>query len=154
MNIAKPIIASVCILSITLACLLPRSRAAAAESSGVYPAVIQNGLSTYTRAGTAPAFETWRLGGLLENDRQAGQSADRFELITKSLGAYRSDELIQTKEIGQSSKSVYLAVKFQRGVLYMSFLVFRGDKDWVVQNMEFSTKPDLIMPWLVTESGK
>ena len=48
----------------------------------------------------------------------------------------------------------YLSMIFDCGVVYASFLVYRAEKDWVVQNMDFNTKPEAIMPWLAFEGGK
>jgi len=43
---------------------------------------------------------------------------------------------------------------FERGIVYARFLVCRADKDWVVQTMDFNTKPEAIMPWLTFERNK
>ena len=45
-------------------------------------------------------------------------------------------------------------MSFSRGALYASFLIYKADKEWVVQNMEFNTKPEVVMPWLVLEGTK
>ena len=141
-------------LGLALVCLLAVPRATAAESTGALPAIIQNGLATYASAGAGPAFDTWRLGGTLETDQRPDVLSDRFARTVKPLGNHVSDDLIQTREISPSSKFVYLEMNFQRGVVYMGFLVFRGEKDWKVQNIEFNTKPDAVMPWLVMQSAK
>ncbi len=57
-------------------------------------------------------------------------------------------EQIDTKPIGARSRIVYLSIHFQRAAIYARFLVYRTDKDWVVENMDFRPKPETIMPWL------
>lgn len=42
----------------------------------------------------------------------------------------------------------------ERGLLYTSFLVWKSDRDWLVQHLDFSTKPEVIMPWLALGGGK
>ena len=48
----------------------------------------------------------------------------------------------------RSSKIVYVSIEFDRGAVYGGFLVYKTDQDWVVQNMEFNIKPELILPGL------
>ena len=74
--------------------------------------------------------------------------------MARPLGNYKSYELIETKGIGQTSRTVYLSMIFERGIVYARFLVCRADKDWVVQDMDFNTKPEAIMPWLTFERNK
>jgi hypothetical protein len=45
-------------------------------------------------------------------------------------------------------------MSFERGVLYGSFLVWKSDRDWVVQQMDFNPKPQVIMPWLTSGGDK
>jgi hypothetical protein len=44
-------------------------------------------------------------------------------------------------------------VNFEQAAVYGRFLLYRADKGWVVQNMDFSPKPEAIMPWLAFEGG-
>jgi len=57
------------------------------------------------------------------------------------------------KEIGTTSKILYVSMSFERGVLYGSFLVWKSDRDWRIQNLEFNSKPEVIMPWLALAGG-
>ena len=63
-------------------------------------------------------------------------------------------EPVEQKAIGKRSQIVYLAVNFERGVVFAKFLLYRTDKNWVVQNLYFDTRPEAIMPWLATEGTK
>jgi hypothetical protein len=85
---------------------------------------------------------------------QGTQEASRFKETVRSLRNYRSLEVIEVKEIGKTSKILYLAMNFERGVLYGRFLLWKSDRDWVVQHIDFSTKPEVIMPWLALGGGK
>jgi hypothetical protein len=40
------------------------------------------------------------------------------------------------------------AINFERGAVYARFVVYHAERDWVVQNMDFSTRPESILPWL------
>ncbi len=58
---------------------------------------------------------------------------------------------MRTKRVSQNSEVIYLAMNFERGAVYGRFRVYCTDGDWVVQNMDFSTRPEAVMPWLSFE---
>jgi len=153
-SIIKVIVRTALVLSMGSCCVLPLVRVFAADIDPSIPPVVQKGLTLFESGGPQPAFDTWRQGGLLEGDKKAGEQTDSFKQTAKPLGNYKSYELIETKRIGQTSRTIYLSMIFERGIVYARFLVCRADKDWVVQNMDFNTKPEAIMPWLTFERNK
>jgi hypothetical protein len=154
MNIRKTLIRSALALSLGFCVILPLIRAAQPESSTAIPSIVQAGFVSYASGGPDPALSIWRKGGPLETDKKAAVQADDFKQAERSFGNYKSYEVIESKEVGKTSKIVYLSMNFERGAAYLSFHVYRTSKDWVVQGMEFNTKPELIMPWLILNSGK
>ena len=90
----------------------------------------------------------------MAQDAAAKEELKKFKEVVSPLKEYRSYEIIQVKEIGKTSKILYLSMSFERGVLYGSFLVWKSDRDWIVQHLEFNTKPEIIMPWLLLNEGK
>ncbi|MBM3835763.1 MAG: hypothetical protein FJ403_21340 [Verrucomicrobia bacterium] len=133
--------------------LWPLVRAAQGEGDTL-PPILQAGLSAYASGGPEAAIVAWRKGGPLESDRKALEHADDFKEMQRTFGHYRSHELIETKDVSKASKIVFLAMNFERGAAYASFLTYKTSKDWVVQDMDFSTKPETIMPWLALGAGK
>jgi len=99
----------------------------------------------YERNGPDLAFDTFQRGGLLEGNASLVRT---FKEIANSVGDYKSFEVIAIKEIAKSSRIVYLSMNFKRGAVYARFLIYKSETDWVVQNMNFSTRPETIMPWL------
>ena len=87
-------------------------------------------------------------------DSKVAAQANYFQRLSPALGNYRSNELLQTKAIGRSSQVVYMAIHFERGAVYARFLLYRTSKEWVVQNMDFSTRPEALMPWLAFEGER
>ncbi len=153
MNITKAIVRSALNLGIGCCCVVPFVPALAAESDPSIPPVIQTGFDSYAKGQVGPAIDAWRKGGLL------GQypSSSFFNYFTESqraVGNYKSYELITTKRIGSSSKIIYLSINYERGAIYARFLVYRTDTDWVVQSMNFNTRPEALMPWLAMEQGQ
>ena len=59
--------------------------------------------------------------------------------------------MIQTKRISQNATVLYLCINFDHAVMFGRFMMYRTDKDWVVQNMDFSPRPEAMMPWLAFE---
>jgi hypothetical protein len=57
----------------------------------------------------------------------------------------------QTKGVSRNSEVIYLSINFEQGLVYARFLVYKTEKDWVVQNMDFSDRPEALMPWLAFE---
>ncbi len=90
----------------------------------------------------------------MEGEKSAIAEAEKFKQIERYFGKYKSYEWIDTKEIGASSKIVYLTMTYERGAAFASFLVYKGEKDWIIQNMDFNTTPATIMPWLAYSGGK
>jgi hypothetical protein len=139
------------LLSIAQCCL-----GQAVGANAPVPVAIEKGFQLLKSAGPVPAFETWREGGVLAEVDKTTQDAatTKFKEMLKPFRGYLSYEVIEVKEIGQTSKILYLSIRFERGVLYGSFLVWRSERDWIVQHMDFNTKPEIIMPWLALGGGK
>ncbi len=149
MNITKTLIRSTLALGIGACLILPFMDAAKADADGTLPPVIQSGLALYASGGPDVAVSAWEKAGPLERNKQAEDFADEFKQLEKSVGHYRSFELIETKEIGKPYKVYSLSMNFERGAVFGSFQVYKTTKDWVVENMDFDTKPEAIMPCLV-----
>lgn len=142
------------LLSVAQCCIWQPRCAGAGDLSTSVPAGIEKGFHLFKTAGPSAAFDAWCQGGLLAQDAAAKEELKKFKETINSLKDYRSYEVIQVKEIGRTSKILYLSMSFDRGVLYGSFLVWKSDRDWIVQRLEFNTKPEVIMPWLLLNEGK
>ena len=113
------------------------------------PPVIEAGFDSWGKGGGIDAIlSSWQKGGLMEGSNKSATQARYFRNLSPALGNYRTHEYIESKGIGRASQVIYLSINFERGVVYGRFLVYRTEKDWVVQNMDFSDRPEAIMPWL------
>ena len=127
----------------------------AAGSTPPVPAIIEAGFAAWAKGGGVEAILiSWQRGGLLEGSDKAALGARFFRSIIPALGSYRSHDTIQCKTVSHDSQVFYVSINFERGVVYGRFLVYRGDKDWVVQNMDFSERPEAVMPWLAFEGDR
>ena len=148
MNSIHFIVRSALALSIWMGCLAQNVRVAGAQIDSSVPSVIQAGFELWPKTGPNIAVDTWRMGGLMQNDNALPMHVNYLKEAQRALGAYKSYELIQSREIGRQSKFIYLSINFQRGAVYARFLMYRAERDWVVQSMAFDTKPESLMPWL------
>jgi hypothetical protein len=124
-------------------------RTVAAGSDTNLPGFVEAGFEAWAKGGAIDAILMgWQRGGLMEGSNKAANQARYLRSLSPALGTYRSHELIQSKAVSRASQVIYVAIDFQRGVVYGRFLVYRSEKDWVVQNMDFSERPEAIMPWL------
>jgi len=148
MNTCQAILRSVALIGLVCG-LSALPTAVAADANPPVPAIIQDGFKSWAAKNDASyAFDVWRKGGLLETDAKPAQLARYFGQMDHVVGNYKSFEAIDSKPVGRSSRIVYVAINFQNAAVYGRFLMYRTDKDWVVQNMDFSPKPEAIMPWL------
>ncbi len=161
MNLRGLMVRSVLVSALGLCCLWPplpaRAGAGAAVGAGAtaqVPAVIQNGFKLWSlNRRSSWAFDTWKMGGLMEKDPKIDTLSRYFFRMEQSLGNYKTYEVIDSKRIGQASGVLYLSINFDHGVMFARFMIYRTDQDWVVQNMDFSTRPEAMMPWLAFEGG-
>lgn len=119
------------------------------------PAVIEAGFDLWSKgSGVDTVLGSWQKGGLMEASNKTAGQAGYLRSLSHGVGNYKSHEIIQSKEVSHLSQVIYLSINFERGVVYGRFLVYQTDKDWVVQNMDFSERPEAIMPWLALEGDK
>jgi len=121
------------------------------EDSPPMPAVIDAGFKLWAAKNVSYAFDAWKKGGLLENDSKPVTLSRYFSRMDRTLGNYLSYEPVQTKSVGDSTRIVYLAIRFEHAAMYARFLTYRSANGWLIQNMDFSPKPEAMMPWLTFE---
>jgi hypothetical protein len=148
MKTTQSLLSTIAALSLGLCLAWPLIRELKAQRSSSLPPIVESGLAVYASGGPGPALLSWRKGGPSEGDKEAVETADELKQLEKSLGHYKSYDLIERTEISKRSEILYLSLNFERGAVFASFLVYKTTKDWVIQNMDFNTEPTLIMPWL------
>lgn len=156
MNIRRWLLGSFLIVGLAGGFLWPHFHAAAAAEAAVVPLppVIERGFAAWAKNRDASwAFDIWKIGGLMERDAKPLTLARYFARMDQNIGPYKSCELLDTKYVSKNAAVIYLAVNFDRAVVFGRFLVYQTDKGWVVQDMDFSPKPEALMPWLAFEGG-
>ena len=154
MTIQKTLVRSILAFGLLCGLTLSWLHSAAAQSNGALAPILQEGFSAWARSGANLALDAWQKGGFLEGDNKVAAEVSYFRRLERGLGNYRSYETLDIKGVGQNSQIAYVSINFERGAVYGRFLLYRTDKAWVVQNMDFSIKPEAIMPWLAFEGVK
>jgi hypothetical protein len=155
MKINHIIVKSVSVLGLACVSWFCLVKARAADPPQTIPPVIEAGFASWSKgAAMETVFDLWQKGGLLEGDSKVSTQASYLRRVAGYAGAYRSHEVMQVKPISRTSEVLYLQLCFDRAAVYARFLLYRSDKDWVVQNMDFSTRPEALMPWLAFEGDR
>jgi hypothetical protein len=126
----------------------------AAEPDSFIPSVIQAGFDFFQKQRPEQGVDLWKEGGLAGEEFRSLSHATVFRQAERAMGKYVSYEWVATKMVGKSSRIIYLSINYERGAVYARFLVYRTEKDWVVQSMNFNTRPEALMPWLAFEEGQ
>jgi hypothetical protein len=114
------------------------------------PKVIQFGLETYKSEGPEAAVKAWVKGGPYDGNREvaAGQ-ANILRQAQGVYGTYRGYELIHEQGISTSVRVFYLTLNFERGPVFSRFIVYRSEQGSMVTALNFSVKPEDIIPNLL-----
>ena len=76
------------------------------------------------------------------NAFRVGQQVDEF------YGKYLNYELIDVKEISETSKVVIISMNYELGPVYAKFLTYKAKAGWILVSFDFNTKPEIILPAL------
>ena len=126
----------------------------AAETNAAIPSILQAGFTFFKQQHPEKGLDAWKQGGLVGAEFPTVANASYFTQAERTLGKYVSYELITVKMVGASSRVIYLSINYARGAVYARFLMYHGESGWVVQSMDFNTRPEALMPWLTYEGGQ
>jgi hypothetical protein len=114
------------------------------------PKIIQFGLDTYKSEGPESAVKAWVKGGPYEGNRDvaAGQ-ASILRQAQGAYGTYRGYDVIREQDISASVRVFYLTLNFERGPVFSRFIVFRSEQGSMITALNFSVKPEDIVPSLL-----
>ena len=111
------------------------------------PGVVVKGFEIYQRDGVLAAVNSWFAGSARENDGGLQDEAvARLERVGSWLGSMFDYELVRNVPLSASTRRVYLAVKYQKGVAWMWFDCYRPGDQWIVTRFDFSTNANNILP--------
>jgi hypothetical protein len=134
------------LLVLALTCALSFSATALAQDKSV-PPVVAKGFQTFQKDGPLAAIDVWMAGSVRETDDDfQDQAVARLNRIRELFGRMIGFEPIRTVNLSASTQRVYTAVKFEKGVAWMSFDCYKPDKEWIVVRFDFQTNANVILP--------
>ena len=111
------------------------------------PAVILNGFTQFSKSGTLAAVDAWLAGSARENDDDYQDAVRaRLDRVRGRYGQYLGFEVVRAIDLSRSTKRCYLAVKFEKGIGWMSFDCYKPADNWIVTRFDFQTNANLVFP--------
>jgi len=115
-------------------------------SSEEVPKVILSGLDAYKAEGPEAAMKAWIKGSPIEGSKEALSQANNLRQIQDFYGAYKTFHFIQSRNLGPTSRMIYLALDYEKGPVFGKFLVFRAEQGWILTSFLVNTHPEQILP--------
>jgi hypothetical protein len=111
------------------------------------PPVILNGFTQFAKSGTLAAVDAWLAGSARENDDDYQDAVRaRLDRVRGRYGQYLGFEVVRGVVLSRSTNRYYLAVKFEKGIGWMSFDCYRPAETWIVTRFDFQTNANLVFP--------
>lgn len=129
---------------ILIACLLLAAEAYAVDDN--VPPIVAKGFVEFQKNGTLAAMGVWLDGSARDNDDDQDRATARMNSLQGLFGRMLGYELIRVVPLSPSTKRVYAAVKFEKGVAWMSFDCYKAEKDWIVSRFDSGTNANQILP--------
>jgi len=131
---------------LALICLLWLPGAIYAQDNNALP-IVANGFLAFQKNGQLAAIDTWLAGSPRETDDDfQDQVAAKMNRVQRFLGRNVGFETVHAVSLSKSTQRIYVAVKFEKGVAWMSFDCFKSEKDWILTRLNFETNANLILP--------
>jgi hypothetical protein len=113
------------------------------------PKIVQFGLETYKSEGPEAAVRAWVKGGPFDGNKDMFSQITFLRQIQQSFGSYTSFEVIRIQDISASVRVIYLTLSFEKGPVFGRFIVYRSQQGSVLTALNFSAKPEEIVPNLM-----
>lgn len=121
--------------------------AAASPAAPNVPDVVTEGFRAFLSGGYASATNAWTKNSSMSLDSLAIQAVNNVFLQQVNLaGNFTGAEVVRVVNLSLSVEQVYVAVKYQRGVLFMGFTCYKTGNVWTVTVITIDKDPAKILP--------
>jgi len=133
-------------LSVVIAVSLLPLTPCMAQDTGI-PSIIGKGFETFQKDGSLAAVNVWLAGSARESDDGVQDQANaRLGQLQTGFGRIIGYEPVRSVVLSPSTRRIYLAVKFEKGVAWMSFDCYRPARDWIVTRFLIDTNANVVLP--------
>lgn len=131
------------IFFIALSVLLIASSASAVDP----PKIVTEAFDAYKNEGFNKAFDIWMKGSPLENDKTSLMNVrGGMTQIETMYGEMIGYEIIKTYPFTKYTIRTYALVLYEKGPLYMYIDCYKSNKGWIIPELLFHTKAQMILP--------
>ncbi len=110
------------------------------------PDIVLSGLNEYKINGADAALKAWIKGSPIDNSIEALSQANILRQVETMYGKYVGYNLVIVKDISASTKLVYITINYEKGPMFVQYIVYNTGKGLVIPQFNFNTKLDSIMP--------
>lgn len=119
---------------------------AQARAADDVPPVVISGLNVYRTNSLQAAYEIWSKG-TLEHDKASREAAVTGLTQVESIyGKMTGYDIVKVVPIGAVVKRVYFVVHYEKGPVYAYFDCYNAGEKWMVSDLLFHTKANLVFP--------
>ncbi|MGB9409297.1 MAG: hypothetical protein WCA89_17310 [Terracidiphilus sp.] len=110
------------------------------------PPVIVYCLDAYRDKGPDDAVRAWIKGSPIDGSKEALSQSNNLRQVQDYYGAYRTFEVIGSRDLSPRTRIFYLVLDYEKGPLFARFVVYRSDEGWILTSFNFNTKEEAILP--------
>ncbi len=111
------------------------------------PHFLVAGFEAYKDKGPEEAVRAWIKDSPIDGSKDALSQANMLRQVQDFYGAYRGFDLINTQDLTDRVRIIYVVVNYDKGPLFAKFIVYRPEEHgWLLTSFKFHTDPTVVMP--------
>ena len=130
-------------LFITILLIFPASISYAEET----PKIVVDAFEAYKKSGFEGAAKIWYKGSPLESNTTVQMNIKsgitKIETIYGRMIGY---EVLKNLKISPSTNRTYAVMLYEKGPIFMYIDCYKSPKGWIIPEMMFNTKAQMILP--------
>ena len=123
-----------------------QARVVEKKDSQEVPPVVIDALQSLKEKGLEAAMQIMFEGSPLEGDKDAMSEAFQMRRIQRTLGEYKGFDLLGTRVLSPRGRILFVALNYEKGILFGSFTVYRAEHGWILSSFHFDTAHEKILP--------
>jgi len=111
------------------------------------PKIVVDAFEAYKKSGFEDAAKIWYKGSPLENNTTVKMNIkSAISNIEAIYGKMIGYEVLKNLKISPSTKRTYAVILYEKGPIFMYIDCYKSPKGWIIPEMLFNTKAQMILP--------
>lgn len=111
------------------------------------PTPVREGLKAYPEGSHTVAVDAWMRHVVAENAADVKAHLAGLQRVERLYGAFDSVDIVHRAPLSNRAQRLYLAMHFERGVVWIVFDVYqKRDQQWVINGVRYALNPVEILP--------